>query len=393
MPRPKKEKPNRSDGLYEVKITIGKDINGKLKRKSFYSSISKEDARRQADKWKVEREVANRTGMVNIDARSKNFAQWSTSWLQSIKGTVKDNTYNLSYVNSVDNHLIPYFGKMNLSDIKKIHVQTFFNEKSKTYSKETQKKIRMCLSAIMESAIDNELIFRNPCRNVKLAGKESEQKQIYTKSQVDLVVKFAQDHRFGLEIMMLLAYGLRRGELLGIKWEDIDFNNKALHIRHAVADVEDPDTHKMKIVVDDPKTDFSIRDLPLSDSLAELLKKQPKTVLIGRNKHKRKPGVNVNTEFVFHNRHGKVCSPRTWSRRHYDVFMQEMHDFYLQQDPPIDVPILRPHELRHTRTSIWVNEGKNLFAIATALGWNDLKMLRERYAHPDIDAARKELDL
>ena len=392
MPRPKKEKPNRSDGLYEIKITIGKDINGKLKRKSFYSSISKDDARRQADKWKVEREVANRTG-IGTTAKTKNFGEWATAWLQSIKGTVKDNTYNLSYVNSVDNHLIPYFGKMNLSDIKQIHIQTFFNEKSKTCSKETQKKIRICLSAIMESAIDNELIFRNPCRKIKLTGKESEQKQIYTKSQVDLVVKFAQDHRFGLEVMMLLAYGLRRGELLGIKWEDIDFDNKVLHIRHAVADVEDPDTHKMHIVVDDPKTDFSIRDLPLSDSLSELLKKQPKTVIIGRNKHKRKPGVTVNTEFVFHNRFGKVCSPRTWSRRHYDVFMQEMHDFYLQKETPIDVPILRPHELRHTRTSIWVNEGKNLFAIAATLGWNDLKMLRERYAHPDIDAARKELDL
>lgn len=57
------------------------------------------------------------------------------------------------------------------------------------------------------------------------------------------------------------------------------------------------------------------------------------------------------------------------------------------------LPILNPHELRHTRASIWVNEGKNLFAIADQMGWSDLDMLRKRYAHGDINQLRKQLDL
>lgn len=175
MPRPKKEQPNHSGGLYEVKITIGKTVDGKLIRKSFYSSISKADARRQADEWKIQQEVANHTGITEA-VKSKNFGQWATSWLQSIKGTVKDNTYNLTYLNSVNNHLIPYFGKMNLSDIKQIDIQIFFNKKSSTLSHETQKKLRMCLSSIFESAVDNELIYRNPCRNIKLVGKNQEKR-------------------------------------------------------------------------------------------------------------------------------------------------------------------------------------------------------------------------
>ncbi|MDO5124777.1 MAG: tyrosine-type recombinase/integrase [Ruminococcus sp.] len=63
------------------------------------------------------------------------------------------------------------------------------------------------------------------------------------------------------------------------------------------------------------------------------------------------------------------------------------------QTPSVDVPMLNPHELRHTRASIWVNDGKNLFAISDQMGWSDLDMLRKRYAHVDISQLRKQLDL
>ena len=393
MPRPKKEKPNHAGGLYEVKITVGKTMEGKLIRKSFYSSISKEDARRQAEAWKVEKEVAERTGETFVE-KNITFYQWAQRWLDSIKGTVKDNTYQLTYVNSVNNHLIPYFGSANLSAIQPIDVKKFFNEKAKTHSHETLKKIRQCANSIFESAIDNNLCVRNPCRNIKLKDSLStSHKSVYTEEQVALVLEYAKTHRFGDEIIMLLAYGLRRGELLGLRWEDVDFENKILHIRQAVADVKNVTTGKMEVVVDIPKTAYSIRDLPMSDDIADMLNSRPRTVILGRNKHKKRAGKEIDTQYIFPNQSGGVCSPRTWARRHYDVFMAEMHEYYLCQEKPIDVPMLNPHELRHTRASLWVNDNKSLFAIASVLGWGDLKMLRQRYAHSDVESNRKALGL
>ena len=73
MPRPKKEQPNRKDGLYEVKITTGKTLDGKLIRKSFYSSISKDDARRQAEEWKINQKVDKQTGNIFVE-KSVTFA-------------------------------------------------------------------------------------------------------------------------------------------------------------------------------------------------------------------------------------------------------------------------------------------------------------------------------
>jgi integrase len=73
--------------------------------------------------------------------------------------------------------------------------------------------------------------------------------------------------------------------------------------------------------------------------------------------------------------------------------MKEMREYYLKQDPPVNIPVLNPHELRHTRATLWVNDGKNLLAIAETMGWGDLKMLRQRYAHSDVNVIRNALDL
>ena len=74
MPRPKKEKPNRGDQRYEVKITVGKTLDGKLLRKSFYSTKSKADAQAQAEQYKMAQEAARLTGHSFV-SRETNFAQ------------------------------------------------------------------------------------------------------------------------------------------------------------------------------------------------------------------------------------------------------------------------------------------------------------------------------
>lgn len=157
-------------------------------------------------------------------------------------------------------------------------------------------------------------------------------------------------------------------------WNDVDFDNNTLKIERGVADVVDANTKKLKIVIGDPKNDFRKREIPISSEVTGML----------NNREKK-------SAFIFCNEKGNVQSPRTWSRRHYDVFMRDMHNYYLQQG--IDVPMLHSHELRHTRATLWVNSGANLFAIATVLGHADLKMLRKRYAHADIESTRDLLDI
>ena len=374
MGRPKKEKPNHATGMYEVKVTIGHNFDGTPIRKSFYSSVSKAAAKAKADEYKINQAVAEHTGESFV-SKEECFDTWARKVLENIKGTVKDSSYNLTYKNSIQNHLIPYFGKHKVNQIKQFDIQTYFNKKSKELSVGSLKKHKMALNKIFEYAVVNDLCAKNPVTLIKITSdiKETE-KHTYTKEQCDKVLEYSYEHRYGLGVYLMLEYGLSRSELLGIMWTDLDFENKLMNINRGVTDVQNANTGKMEVIIGEPKNDFRKRVIPLKEATIEFLKSR----------------LN-NSKFVICNSKNTVCSPRTWSRRHYSVFMKDMHDYYIKQG--IDIPMLNPHELRHTRATIWVNDGENIFAVADVLGHADLKMLRKRYAHSDAESTRKLLKL
>ncbi len=374
MGRPRKEQPNHSTGMYEVKVTIGHTFDGKPIRKSFYSSTSKAAARAKAEQYKISRAVQQITGEV-LDESPTAFDNWARKVLESLKGTLKDSSWNLTYKTSIEKHLIPYFGKRRIADIRQIDIQNYFNQKGSALSLETLKKHKMALSRIFDAAMLNDMISRNPCINIKLKSSiGAAEKRTYTKEECEKVLEYAKSHRFGLGAHLMLMYGVSRSELLGLRWEDVDLDDKVLHIRHGVADVQGTDG-KMQVILGEPKNDFRRRDVPISTETATLLRSV----------------FRADREFVISNANGTMCSPRTWSRRHYDVFMADMQLHYAEQGESI--PKLTPHELRHTRASIWVNDGENLFAVADVLGHADLKMLRKRYAHSDVESTRKLLKI
>lgn len=325
------------------------------------------------------------------------FDEWAFIWLEKmVRDRVKDNTY-ASYSNVVRNHLIPYFGGKNINDITLADVQCYLNGKSKTEYQDFLQKNKNCLSQMFDAAMYSDLCSKNPCVGVKMPrGKYNENdddvdQRVYTEEEAELIFQYAYSHRFGAEIQTMLDTGMCRYEMLGLKFEDVDFENKKIYIRRGVADIVDSHTGKFKVEVGNPKNKYRKRLIPISTRLCEILDNVDRTVVVGRNEHKHRPGVVIPKQYIFCNTKGEVCSPRNWSRRHYDIFMKDMHEFYLKQG--IDVPIYTPHRLRHTRASIWVNGGKSLNAVSKMLGHADLTMLQRRYAHSDADQLRELLDI
>lgn len=371
MGRPKKEKPTHSSGRYVYKATIGHNFDGTPKRKAFYSKISKEDAKSKANQYIIDKEVAEQIGETFIIGKST-FSEVAKKWLASVKPTLSDNAYS-NYEVAIRLHLNPYFKNAIISNIKAIDIQNFFNSISKKSSLESMKKYKNCLNGIFKMAVDNDYCTKNPCLNIKLVSEiEDKIKRTYTKRQAYLVSRFAREHKDGLGIILMLDYGLRKGELLGLKLSDINFKNKTLHIQRSVVDVKNKNTGKVEVKIKPPKNKQSNREIPLKNTTINRLSQ-------------------LSTEFIISNAKGSVYSPHNWSMRNYKKFMNDMHNHYLKYN--IDIPILSPHELRHTRATLWVNSGKNLFAIASVLGHSDLKMLQQRYAHKDTESLRNLLDL
>lgn len=386
MPRPKKEQPNHGN-LYEVKITVGKTFDGKLIRKSFYSSTSKADARAQAEQYKIDQKAAQLAGTVFVD-QDVTFRTWAVKWLETYKkGKVKGNTYESTYRAPVEKHLVPYFGDAQLDVIKPVDIQSFFNSKASTSSLESMKKMRACLRAIFDTAVENDLCRRNPVtKNLVLRSDiKDKQKRTYTQEQYDTAHSFAQSHKDGLSILVLLETGISRSELLGLRWEDFDAALGLLYIRQGLVQQKDSASGKVVVVSDGLKNDHRHRVIPISPDLVARLEALPREIPVGGNNLRNTPARVVATTHIFHAPEGGPFSPANWDKRVFHPFMHDLHVAHPE------VPELNAHELRHTRATLWKDDGVDLFSIAKLLGHADLDMLAKRYAHNNVDTLRRAL--
>lgn len=372
MPKQKKR--------FEYKVNLGKDMNGRLIRKSFYSVKSLADAKKKAEEYRLQYEMEMCvTG--NGCTKAVKFSAWALSCLEMYKKPyVKANTYSGTYLAPVEKHLIPYFENMNINDIKPIHIQRYINEAARKYAPETIKKDCNVLNLIFETAVDNQLCAKSPMtKSVKQSKYETRAvKHAYTQAQYDTAYAFAKKWDDGLSLMLLLETGISRSELLGLRWEDIDMENQSIHINQGLVVYHSADEDKLVMESNGLKNKFRQRTIPITDDeLWKRLLKAPKTVTIGK--------CTVLTEQVFHSPEGKPFQPNNWENRVYRRFMRELHKAHPE------VPELSPHELRHTRATLWIAQGMDPYMAARLLGHSDLKMLTKIYDHTSTETLRKAL--
>jgi integrase len=370
MARPKKEAPNHGN-LYEVKITLGRNMDGKFERKSFFSSKSKQDARRKGEEYKLNYQKGQCTDNQVI------FSKYAESWLENCKEhSVRANTYEYTYKYSVKKHLIPYFGRFPIASIHKTDIQEFLNSKT-AKSESMLHKLRLTLNMIFEDACDNDIIYKNPCKNVKLPISKQTKKMIepYTAKQTLTVIDFAKSNPLGSSILILLKCGLRRSELLGLRWQDIDFENNLIHINQAVTETNGV------LLCGKTKSEYSMRTLPMDGELKEALQSIPREGTRYKGKGKHRVSVTVKNEYVISDINGNAMRPSNWERRFYYKFMNA----FKAEHP--DIPVLRPHGLRHTYGSRLYNNGHgvDIYTIQKLMGHSSIDVTTRIYVKHDRD--------
>lgn len=357
----RKKENKRSDGYYEYKCIVERKYDGTPVYKSFYSKKSKADARLKAEEYKAElKRKADEPEAIL-------FKEFAERYLEKKKSQVRISTFVNNYEIVFNNHLIPYFGNRLLKGITKPDIESYIEYKSQTLSVSTVNLHITKLVAFFNEAIDNEYISLNPCRNIK-KKEQTSKKRIYDETEVELILSYCLDDAFGLHVHTILSYGMSRSEYLGIKYEDVNFSELTISINKGV-------TSKTKYsdssVLAETKNKYRNRVIAISQETADYIKN------------------TVQQGFLYTNS-DEIPDVKKFDSE-YNRFMKRMQQYYLERD--IFIPTLNIHELRHTRASLWVNQGKNLFAIAEMLGWSDLSMLRKVYGHADIQQLRKELDI
>ena len=368
MGRPKKDKPNHASGMYEVKITIGHTFDGKPIRKSFYSSVSKSAAKAKAEQFKINQAVSMQTDSPFV-SKKECFDTWALKWLETYKlNKVKEHTYLFTYKKNIEKYLIPYFKKAKLAEIKQIDIQNYFNEiknadNGKPLSLSVLEKHKMILKSIFDTAIDNDLCYKNPVKNInfpRIAPKD--EKVFYNAEQAKLFRSYSIANKY-YDMVILLDTGIRRSELLGLKWSDIDTDNNILHVQRAVTQTNG------KVIIDKPKSETSDRFIPISrDTTSILLKLKTESEYIIAGKTINEP-----------------LSPHCYADRFARIMKRISRDTGL--------PTLTPHELRHTFGTLLRENNVDIYTIQKVMGHSDISVTCSIYVHNDIEVLRKQLKL
>ena len=254
MPRSKKS--NRTDGRYELRRTIGYDANGNRIQKSFYG-ISQDDAMQKYLSYLASEE------RKKAEKKKLAFSSWVDRWLHVYKEPdVKATTFLTTYGRPCKNYIIPYFGETAIQDITQVDIKNFLNGIAPKLSQSYIDKIMICLKGIFESAIDNDIIVKNPCRNISCRSKtEPKQKRTYDRETVEALCSF--EHKYSLLVQILLRMGLRCSELCGLRWDDIDLEEGFLYIRQALT------TESGQIYIGETKSANSKRKLAMPQDLIQ----------------------------------------------------------------------------------------------------------------------------
>lgn len=370
------ETQKKTKARYETKVTIGKKPDGQLIRKSFYSTKSMADARKIAKAWMAEYKAEQLVGIIETNKpKEVSVSSWAKQWLDIYKsGRVKVTTFNSSYERPVRLYVIPYFKNTNITDVLPVDIQKFISTLECEKSKSTCDKVMLCLNGIFETAVDNGLCQRNPCRNIKVTTQSVQlkrgHKRVYTQEQVQSILSFAKTHKYGLSIQILLENGLRVSELLGLQWEDFDLNNKTMIVQRAVTD----DNGKT-IISDILKSDTSYRILPISDSLVE-------TILSRRNNDSG--FIHKSTKSPY-----KVLNNKAFTNKRYATFFKDYKNYIA--DP--EFVVLTPHELRHTCGTVLYERTHDIYAVSKFLGHSSIDITSKYYVHSNVEQLRNSLDI
>ena len=346
----------RSDGKWTAAVTIGRDEKtGKLIRKYVYGKTKAEAQEKKAallEKTKV---------LSFVDADKLTIKLWMEKWLDVYaKPAVRPNTFQ-SYRIMTKNHIIPALGSIKLLKLQPIHIQQMINEM--TVKGKSPRLVEYAFSVLriaLLQAVEDQLLMRSPTASVSLPRKTKTEVVPLTPEEWDKLLAAAKKSPAMFTALLLeWATGLRRSELLGLKWSDVDLVNNAVNIMRAVIITD------QRPVLADPKTPTSYRRLPLPPVVIEELKRHKKRLAAEQLKAKQWNDLGL----VFPTNAGEIQDPRNWSKK----FNRVAKEAGLEH--------IHFHGLRHDHASRLVDNNVPLKDAQYRLGHSTAKMLLDVYSH------------
>ncbi|NFI58080.1 site-specific integrase [Clostridium botulinum] len=310
-------------------------------------------------------------------------------WLEDyVKPNNSENTY-IKYKGTVNKYINPQLGLIKLCDLKVINIEQFLSKLKQTeLSLTTIQKHYLVLNGALNKAIKLQMLNDNPCKYVDTPKRSKYKASILTFEELhsictNLNTKIYEDYIMKLGMDLTIETGLRRGEMCGLQWSDIDFDNKILNVNTALIRVNND------YKISNLKTDSSYRKLPLSNEIIKILKS-----------HKSKQNINkikYGNNFIYSNKFDGDSTEYnlifTWENGKYIIpsnFLQRLKRLckYCKIEKNI-----RWHDLRHSNATILLKNKISMKVIQERLGHSLMQTTSDIYAHVTEEMNREATDV
>lgn len=358
----------RSNGNYTLTVYDGYDANGKqvVRTKTVQASTLKE-----ARVLYAEFEHHVRSGRV-VYAKSYKLQEFAKMWVEEYcRKNLAPKTVE-SYRNELDKRIIPALGNKKINNITPVDVINFINDMKKSAKRFDKKKkpvsdqvILHCfhvLSAMMQDAVEWQIIGTNPCVNVpRPKVKREKMKTPKQDGIMDIINAIQNEENLKKKTMFSLAIatGLRRGELNGLQWTDVDLETGRVDVKRSVQEVNH------EIIAKEPKTIGSVRTLFVTGKVLELLNRYHEEEMKMKEELE---GLWDPTGWVFTQWNGKVINPGTVTH------------WWIKFVRKNNLPHIPFHGLRHLSATILIAQGVPLKNVSARLGHADIRTTANIYA-------------
>ena len=301
------------------------------------------------------------------------FADYLLQWLDIVRVKIKPATYG-SYSNIVHSVIEPYFRQKGytLRGLEARHIQQFYGERLKTVKPNSVLHDHAVIHQALKYALKTDLVMQNVATKVDRPRKNEFQPKFLDAEQLQQIFEVLKGTWMELPILVAAFYGLRRGELVGLKWDAIDFERCTITIKHTVTTTRiDGKTYVLE--QESAKTKSSLRTLPLVGSFAAYFRQ----VKEEQEYNKRICGNCYDYSYdgyVFVNELGKRINPN---------YLTSKFPEYLEQH---GLQRIRLHDLRHSCASLLLANGVPLKQIQEWLGHSDFSTTANIYAHLDYSS-------
>lgn len=342
----------RKDGRFEGRVPVGYHDNGKIKYKSVYARTLSKVKEKMSEVYSIRQ---NQT----VSAIKLTVRDVAEQWLSSAKLRVKESSY-ANYVNIVNKHILPILGGELMINLTTGKLNDFINFKLTSgrlnvnggLSAKSVRDIMMIYRSIENYASREYGIKETHFTMPKIDKKQTDVLNVFERKRLENYLIHNQN-KTNIAILLCLFTGLRVGELCGLKWENIDFDNAVLYVKRTVQRVSK--NGKSQVIIGTPKSKTSIRTVPIPAFVLDILRNYK----------------SCNNFYIITGK-SKPTEPRTMQNRFKSILKI------------CGIRDVNFHLLRHTYATVCIEKGFDPKTLSELLGHADAAITLNRYCHPSM---------